>query len=59
MFPKEMHCLWGYLYAHLINSLLEAVTQYVSKSSWTTNFNKEEKLLMAALGKEFPEAKKI
>ena len=23
-----MHCLWGYLYAHLINSLLEAVTQY-------------------------------
>ena len=28
MFPKEMHYLWGYLYAHLINSLLEAVTQY-------------------------------
>ena len=23
-----MHCLWGYLYAHLINSPLEAVTQY-------------------------------
>ena len=41
MFPKEMDCLWGYLYAHFIN------------------FNKEEKLLMAALGKEFPEAKKI
>ena len=29
------------------------------KSSWTTNFNKEKKLLMAALGKEFPKAKKI
>ena len=46
----------GYLYAHLI-PCWKLWLNMVSKSGRKTNFSKEEKLLMAALGRVFPEAK--
>ena len=48
--------LWSCVYAHLIHCW-KLWLNMVSKSGRTTDFSKEEKLLMAALGREFPETK--
>ena len=54
MSHEEMHCLRSYFVCKFQDSGYVSKT-WLLKMSRTTNFSEQEKLLLAELGKDFPE----
>ena len=55
MSHEEMHCLRTISYANFQIVVIYVSATWLLKTSRTTNFSEQEKLLLAELGKDFPE----